>query len=219
MSVAAIAHWHHTLPDTPYNLWRRGELADHLRLPHDGTRVEIIGGEIVVSPGPAVGHNAIVQDVERGIFAAEAADSSFSWRCIHTTDLDLSEIKDGYIPDLIILAAKVLAEARDAEARHLLPHHIGMAVEVTSKGNAADDRQPTLRRASATKWNGYARVGVPYYLLVDRDPRHAQAILYSGPDQDSGTYDRIRAWEFGETIRLPEPFDCEISTRLWKPWS
>ncbi|MCP2340085.1 hypothetical protein [Actinomadura rupiterrae] len=42
------------LPDTPANMWARGELHDFLRLPHDGTRVEIIGGEIVVSPPASV---------------------------------------------------------------------------------------------------------------------------------------------------------------------
>jgi hypothetical protein len=218
VSIAAVAHRHYTLPDTPYNLWVRDELADHLQLPHDGTRVEIIGAEIVVSPGPTVGHNGIVQDVTDGLAAARGTDPAFPWRCIQTTDLNLVEIQDGYIPDLIVLETKILVEARRAEARHLLPWQAHLVIEVTSRGNAADDRQPTLRRASPTKWNGYARVGIPYYLLVDRGPKHAQAILYSSPDQSSGAYGHLRSWEFGEVIRLPEPFGFEISTELWEPW-
>ncbi|NDU72585.1 hypothetical protein GWI34_08085 [Actinomadura sp. DSM 109109] len=52
MSIFATVHHHRELPDTPYNLWLRDELADVLDLPRDGTRVEIVGGEIIVSPGP-----------------------------------------------------------------------------------------------------------------------------------------------------------------------
>jgi hypothetical protein len=44
-------------------------------------------------------------------------------------------------------------------------------------------------------------------------------ILYSLPDQSAGTYDHLRSWEFGEPIRLPEPFDIEIPTDDWDPWS
>ena len=29
MSVAAVAHYYYALPDTPYAMWVRGELADH----------------------------------------------------------------------------------------------------------------------------------------------------------------------------------------------
>lgn len=218
VSVTAVAHIH-TLPDTPYNLWVCGELDRHLHLPDDGTRVEVIGGEIVVSPGPTVGHNGIVQDIADSMVETRITDPAFPWRCVQTTDLNLSGIRDGYVPDLIVADVKILMEARRAEAPHLFAHQVGLVVEVTSRWNAADDRQPTLRRSSATKWNGYAQVGIPYYLLIDRDPGRAQAILYSSPDQSSGGYAHIHSWEFGEVIRLPEPFGFEISTDDWEPWS
>jgi Uma2 family endonuclease len=217
VSIAAPARFN-TLPDTAYNLWVRDELADYLHLPNDGTRVEVIGGEIVVSPGPTVGHNGIVHDFERAMLAAELADSSFEWRFAHTTDLNLSEIQDGYIPDLIVVNAKLLDEAQEADAPHLFPHQVGLVMEVTSRSNAADDRQPTLRRSAATKWNGYAQVGIPLYLLVDRDPRTAQTRLYSNPDRSTGQYMHEVNWEFGQTIELPEPFGFKISTERWKPW-
>lgn len=218
MSIAAVAHHHHALPDTPHNLWVRGELARHLHLPDDGSRVEIIGGEIVVSPGPTVGHNGIVQDVADSVVACRINDPTFPWRCVQTTDLNLSDIHDGYIPDLIIADAKVLADARREEAPHLLPHQVGLVMEVTSRWNAGDDRQPSLRRTTATKWNGYAQVEVPYYLLVDRDPIRAQIILYSKPDRTGGVYAHVQSWELGETIRLPEPFGVTIETDGWEPW-
>jgi hypothetical protein len=95
-NVSAVAHYY-TLPDTPYNLWLRDELAEQLHLPNDGTRVEVVGGEMVVSPGPTYDHNLIVQDVQEALIVAKRTDPGFRWRCVHTMDLNLSEIRDGYI--------------------------------------------------------------------------------------------------------------------------
>lgn len=215
VSTAAVAHHTHILPDSAYNLWLRDELRDELRLPNDGTRVEIIGGEIVVSPGPDIAHNVIVQDIQRSFIAAEIADQSFRWRCLQTTDLNLGDIRDGYIPDLIVLDSETVSTARKAQIRHLPPEQAELVVEVTSPSNAANDRQPTLRRP-ATKWTGYAHVGIPHYLLIDRDPRSSQAVLYSDPG--SGAYRHLSAWDFGEPIRLPEPFGVVIETGEWEPW-
>jgi hypothetical protein len=128
MSVAAVAHF--MLPDTPYAMWVRAELAGYLHLPKDGTRVEVIGGEIVVSPGLSVDHNGMVRDIERGLFAAELTDPTFVWRSVQTTDLNMFEIGDGYIPDLIVMDAEVLAEARATKAKHLLPYQVDLVVEV-----------------------------------------------------------------------------------------
>jgi hypothetical protein len=75
MSVAAGAHF--MLPDSPYAMWVRDELAGYLHLPKDRTRVEVVGGEIVVSPGPSVDRNSMVRDIERGLFAAELTDTTF----------------------------------------------------------------------------------------------------------------------------------------------
>ena len=218
VSVTATAHFH-ALPDTPYAMWVREELADYLHLPEDGTRVEVIGGEIVVSPGPAVAHNMIVTQIHESFMTVRLAQPGFPWRCMQATDLDLSAIKDGYIPDLIVSEAATLAAASKSEAPDLLPDQVELVVEVTSPSNATNDRQPTLRSSATTKWNGYAQAGIPYYLLIDRDPRRAQAILYSLPDENAGTYDHLRSWEFGETIRLPAPFEVEIPTNDWDSWT
>jgi Uma2 family endonuclease len=216
MSVAAVAHF--TLPDSPYAMWVRDELAGYLHLPKDGTRVEVVGGEIVVSPGPSVDHNGMVRDIERGLFAAELTDPAFVWRSVQTTDLNMFEIGDGYIPDLIVMQAEVLAEAREAKAKHLLSYQVELVVEVTSRSNAASDRQPDRKRKVGTKWSGYAHAGIPYYLLVDRDPKTCATALYANPDTRAGTYVELQTWAFGESIRLPRPFGFEISTEQWDHW-
>jgi hypothetical protein len=65
--------------------------------------------------------------------------------------MNLSEIHDGYIPDLVLLDVEASEQARAAQVSHLLPDQVEMVVEVTLRSNASDDRQPTLRRATGTK--------------------------------------------------------------------
>ncbi|TDD38507.1 Uma2 family endonuclease [Actinomadura sp. KC06] len=218
MSTLATVHHRRELPDTPYNLWMRDELADVLDLPHDGTRVEIIGGEIIVSPGPDYGHNAVIRGIQQRIFAAELTDPSFPWRCIATQDVKLSDIHDGYIPDLCVLSEENDRRARTAQLKKVVPQMLELVVEVTSPSTACDDRNPGPRRSALTKWNGYARVGVPYYLLVDRDPRAARTTLFTTPDAAKGEYTESVNWAFGEPVKLPEPFGLEIPTDIWEPW-
>ncbi|MFD0408659.1 Uma2 family endonuclease [Kitasatospora sp. NPDC127116] len=217
MAVEATGHW--TLPDSPYAMWVRGELQGYLRIPDDGTRVEVIGGEFVVSPAPAVTHAVFLSHIERRFTLALGSDPAFPWRALQTVNLDLVEIGDGYIPELVIVGTEVEERALNGDVSRLHPDDIGMAVEVTSPSNARYDRRPMFgRQIKSTKWNGYARGGVPYYLLVDRDPRQSGVTLFGEPNRGEGTYEVLGEWKFGETVRLPKPFDVEIDTGKWKPW-
>ncbi|MEU6233708.1 Uma2 family endonuclease [Kitasatospora sp. NPDC047058] len=218
MSVVAFAQL--LLPDSPYAMWVRGELDEYLRLPDDGTRVEVIGGEIVVSPAPVYAHGGILSDVQRGFERAWFLDAAFPWRAVQTINLDLVEIGDGYIPDMVVLHRDVDAEKRAEDPLHLYPHDLGLVVEVTSSSNARHDRRPMFgRQVKPAKWSGYARTGVPHYLLVDRDPRQPGITLFGEPDKADGTYEVLGEWKFGESVRLPEPFGVEVGTDAWKPWS
>jgi len=65
------------LQDTPHALFMRGELGDAVDAAdlvdvHEGARVEVIGGEVVVSPAPALDHGAIVEDVSEAWAFGEA---------------------------------------------------------------------------------------------------------------------------------------------------
>lgn len=215
--VAAEVHSACLLPDTPYRLWERGELHEVLALPHDGTRVEVIDGEIYVSPAPVMPHNRIIDKIAEAFWAARAADPECVWECTQGMGLRVPERETGCVPDLIVAESEILNAAWEAGAPYLTPDQVEMTVEVTSKSNAAADRQPTSLRPN-TKWQLYARLGIPCYLLVDRDPRAAQVTLYSAPDRAAGAYLQHRVWNFGETVKLPEPFGIEIPTELWRPW-
>ncbi|MFE2725823.1 Uma2 family endonuclease [Kitasatospora sp. NPDC059327] len=201
-------------------MWVRGELGEFLRIPDDGTRVEVIGGEFVVSPAPVFVHAVILSDIQRGIEHARFNDPGCPWRVVQTINLDLVEIGDGYIPDLVVVDAEVERRGVADNVLNLGAHEVSLLVEVTSSSNAHNDRRPVLgRRLKPTKWSGYARTGVPYYLLVERDPRQPGITLFGEPDRGEGSYRVLGEWKFGEPVRLPAPFGFEIVTDTWKPWA
>ncbi|MFE1592706.1 Uma2 family endonuclease [Nocardia sp. NPDC058705] len=207
------------MPDSAFAMWERGELDEYLHVP-DGSRVEIIGGEVVVSPCPRFGHGHVVQSISRAVYAAELADESFRWQLATNVDLSLIEIQDGYVPDLFLLDRETHAALLAADSPRVYPAQLALAVEVTSPSNAADDRPPGLRpRRRRTKWNGYAASGVPFYLLIDRDPQAGCATLFWSPDRTAGTYDNHRQWKFGEPIELPAPFHRTLTTDSWTTWT
>jgi Uma2 family endonuclease len=221
----SVAHgdMYKVLPDSSYAMWVRNELADYLRLP-EGTRVEVIGGDFVVSPGPSYAHNKIVSGIVDALADARRSNPSFQWCQIQVQDIDMEAVGDGYIPDLVLIDAERDKELAAADRHLIRPGDISLAVEVTSKSTAANDRAPGLPRElrasslTRTKWTGYARCDVPYYLLIDRDPRVAMSMLYYDPVPEHGHYTGAVGWKFGEQIRLPEPFAFDIDTGDWRPW-
>ncbi|WP_433327286.1 Uma2 family endonuclease [Spirillospora sp. CA-294931] len=220
MTIDVVPEHKQKFPDTPHAMWVRGELDDFLHLP-EGHRAEIIGGKIVVSPAPTIPHGGIIQDISDALTMARASDPDFPWRPLQGADLSFLSAVEGYVPDLVVLDAGLLKEARGAQMSKFSPDQIEMVVEVTSPNGPENDRPPTADRSPQkriTKWTGYARAELPYYLLVDRDPKLARTTLYTIPAQNPSAYLHEETWNFGEMIRLPDPFDIDIDTTDWKPW-
>ena len=205
------------IPDTPYALFLRGELEDALDLPDDGSRVEIIGGQIVVSPSPRNAHRGIVQQISKIFTLANASREEFIWDVEQAPNLDLVGVGDGCIPDLIVAEQALLEAEWQTNNLCLVADEVEMAVEVTSRSTKHNDRAP--RHDIPTKWSSYARAAIPYYLLVDCDPKVARIFLYTIPDGNTGAYLDEQSWAFGETIVLPEPFNLEIPTDKWTVWA
>ncbi|WP_018658378.1 Uma2 family endonuclease [Actinomadura flavalba] len=206
------------LPRPLEELWAGGELHDFLHLPHDGTRVEVIGGRIVVSPPPMFRHNLMVSNIADAFAQARVHDPANPWVTVQGSALQWLGSGSGCIPDLIVLDQTACLETYDADAAIVLPENIEIVVEITSKSNAADDRPADPPQSRRTKWSEYAHAGIPYYLLVDRSPKAATTTLYSIPDGGSRAYLNNESWLFGETIRLPDPFNVEIDTAPWRTW-
>ena len=222
MGVPAVLHQQLELSKPAHDLWVEGRLHEELGIPDDKrTRIEIIGGEIVVSPAPFVDHGYIVTDIQEAFLRRKFDSPDFPWRAAQVIGFNLTRVGDGYIPDLIVLVEEEFRSASAAHARALTAKQIGMAVEVTSKWTANSDREPGRSRAKPkrTKWNGYAHEEVEFYLLVDRAPNKATVTLFTEPNSARGIYDGTQSWKFGETVVLPEPFGVEIATDAWAPWS
>lgn len=158
----------------------------------DGYRVEIIEGNIVVRPtpmGPHARNASLLRRALRPCLPPDALD-------VEMVTLDLTETGQRYIPDVLVLPDDALQREE-----WLYPAGEALLVaEITSPSNAETDRVRKLR--------GYARSGVPAYLLIDRG--EGSVSLFTEPER--GVYRRQMRVPFGEKLDLPEPFTGAVDT-------
>ena len=109
-----------------------------------------------------------------------------------------------YVLDLVVMPAELIEAADPETSAPMDASGALLIVEITSKGNAREDR--------TKKYRAYARARVPMYLLLDRfDTRGAMATLFTEPNED-GTYKRSDPVPFGKPLLLPAPFDVTLPT-------
>ncbi|GAA0581199.1 hypothetical protein GCM10009546_49570 [Actinomadura livida] len=85
--------------DTLSAMWMRGEVDDLLDLPFEGMRVEIIGGQIVVSPAPNVAHAGILSDISAALTAMSMKDPEYPWMSTKVVNLYRQTVNKFCIPD------------------------------------------------------------------------------------------------------------------------
>ncbi|MFW6723076.1 Uma2 family endonuclease [Streptomyces sp. MAR4 CNY-716] len=83
-----------------------------------------------------------------------------------------------------------------------------MAVEVTSYDG------DTNRRDRQDKPAAYAAVGIPVYLLVDRDA--GTVVVHTNPHAERGCYLDTHRAPFGEEVVLPDPVGITLDTEILK---
>lgn len=166
----------------------------------EGWRAEIDEGQITLVPPPDDGHNLIAEQVHWAVRNA-APDG---WGVFQTLGLFLYRDERLFIPDLVVVPKKLIAErARKKEKAPLAAAEAALAVEITSRGNASHDR--------SAKLHAYANGDVPLYLLIDRYDEGGPAVtLFSDPHE--GRYRTGLRKPFGEPVPLPEPFTGELDT-------
>ncbi|MBT3076500.1 MULTISPECIES: Uma2 family endonuclease [Streptomyces] len=166
----------------------------------EGWRAEIDEGQIVLVPPPHAHHNGIAAKVQRRLYATLPDDLEiYQTLGIHVAPLDKL-----YVPDLVVMPTELIAAADPGVSDPLDASEALLVVEITSKGNAREDR--------TKKYRAYARAGVPMYLLIDRfDTRGPMSTLFTEPNED-GTYKRTEAVAFGKPLAVPAPFDVSIPT-------
>lgn len=165
--------------------------ADSFTVP-EGFRVEIIEGDIIVSPARRGWEALNVGTLQRELRPAlrdGLADAEM-------VRLDLPETRQRYVPDVVV-APNYMLDTDDG----LLPASSAVLVaEVTAPGRTEINR--------VKKLHGYLIAAVPNYLLIDR----ADNTVSLFTDPDGAVYRRHLQVPFGEIIDLPAPFEGAIDT-------
>ena len=168
--------------------WTYEEFA---RLPDDGTRYEVIEGELYLSPSPRPLHQRAVSEL---IYRLEAFTREYDLGLIFPGPIDVLFAEGDYLaPDLVFVRKERLGivSSRGIESAP------DLVVEVLSESTKSRDRVLKRRR--------YAHFGVPEYWIVDTA---GQAIevhdLLSEPSRPSVVRDRF-TWapvEGGPTLEI-----------------
>ncbi|KUO11972.1 Uma2 family endonuclease [Streptomyces sp. DSM 15324] len=155
-----------------------------------GRRVEIIGGQILVSPAPDGPHSEALM-----LFAAPFLQLGLV-RALPGIGLWLPTGPEDYvIPDLSV----VDDDYRDHRVENSCydPACFRLVMEVTSSNWKTDLR---------TKVTCYARAGIPVYVIIDR--RHQRLHVLTAPVRDSYTTHHIHT--AGESVTLPESIGGKV---------
>ncbi|MFJ8541951.1 Uma2 family endonuclease [Streptomyces sp. NPDC093586] len=163
----------------------------------EGFRAELIEGEIVVTPPPDGDHEDDIGLIVSRVHRRSVTDMQFSGN----KGLKLKNA-DGLLTDHVIpdgtFAPKTSRLYRGAE--HWMPcDGVSLVLEVTSTKPEAD--RETKRRA-------YARGGIPFHLLVDR--QESSITLFGDPGHDD--YRQHCTVDFGKPLTLPAPFSFDLDT-------
>ncbi|MGH3312418.1 MAG: Uma2 family endonuclease [Streptomyces sp.] len=159
----------------------------------EGWRVELIEGEIHVVP-PANGeHEEIVSEVTGQVRDHRKELGRYTGLGLFVPDASPT---GKVVPDLVIAPKGSFGDKKEYHD----PAPVILVGEVTSRSTGYQDRGPKLR--------GYARAGIPCYLLIDREA--GEVIVYSEPSVEQ--YTRKSEAMLSKKIALPEPLGFELDT-------
>ena len=163
--------------------------------PPEGVRIELIDGELAVSPTGSVWHSAAIDKLMDQLFDLKRRHG---W-IFHTyLTVHIPATRERLIPDLMV-AAKDAPPFGESE---LLASGALLVAEVVSPWSRRRDREQKPR--------AYAQGGVPLYLLIDGLDNPPAVTLFSEPVADG--YGKRQAAAVGKPLRLPEPFGIALDT-------
>jgi Uma2 family endonuclease len=161
------------------------ELLDSLELP-PGYKAETTEGQITVTPPPNDEHESVFAELTYQLNVK-------GWRVSGNSGL-ITPLGH-FIPDLTVARKEYFTATSGTSWRN--PEGVALVAEITSSNPSAD---------RDGKRRGYATVGIPLYLLVDREAK--QTILFSAPAR--GDYRTISSRPITEQIDLPVPFGFSL---------
>jgi len=169
LSVVTPADW---IPGPRQGSWTYD---DYAALPDDGKRYEIVNGVLLITPAPTPNHQSISVRLSHYLFVhVELAGRGRVFA--GPIDVELGP-KNVFQPDVVVLlnahlnkvAAKKIVGAPD------------LVVEIASPSTAVVDR--------VTKYEIYARAGIPEYWIVKPNNRTIEVlILENGEYYSSGIF-------------------------------
>ncbi|WP_329118186.1 Uma2 family endonuclease [Streptomyces sp. NBC_01465] len=158
-----------------------------------GARVEIIGGKLVVSPGPSGKHTGLVIDLRDAMRPGLAAEHE----AFENVSVPMVDDPDDYsTPDLTIGPRSF----KEADGWLLDADAVELAVEVISP----NERLKGINEK--TEW--YAAAGVARLLQVD--PRTGTWSLFTRPAPDG--YRGVVHGKYGETVPLESELGGDLET-------
>ncbi|MDH6116460.1 Uma2 family endonuclease [Kitasatospora sp. GAS204B] len=168
---------------------RGHRILDSIEVP-EGYRVELINGNIVVSPSGTPLHWKIQLDLLRQ-FSLRSG-----WEVAAEQTIRHPEYSDEPQPDFFALPSETPVDLKGSYPAQ----HISLVAEVLSKSTRGTDL--------VDKVDLYARFGIPYYLIVDPFKRLCTLHCFV----ELGAYTDAVTLDFGRGIHLPEPFGFTLDT-------
>ncbi|MFE0148222.1 Uma2 family endonuclease [Nonomuraea sp. NPDC059007] len=167
------------------------ELFDALP-PLPGLRVEVIEGNLHVSPIGAPRHQLIAGLLYELMIPVRR---KHGWASYGGVGICIEGPRDTLVPDYVLAPADCSLWGNELQSRGVI-----MVAEVVSPGSVREDRvaKPKL----------YAVGGIPVCLVID--PIARTMTVYSNIVDDA--YQDVHTKSLGTTLHLPEPIDFELET-------
>lgn len=150
----------------------------------DDVHAEVIEGEVIVNAATPTGRHAKIVLAVRRAFARHGIDNLFE-----NTTLLVEHDEAEYVPDLARWPENLI----DGDTWEFPAADCSFALEVVSGS------RPGRREREYQKASGYARGGVPVFLLID--PVERTCTMFTEPKADG--YSVRQIVKFGEPLSIP----------------
>jgi Uma2 family endonuclease len=155
---------------------------DWLALPDDGSRYEVIDGELFVTPPPSIAHQSV--SIRLSVALSNFVDERSLGRVLEApTGVRLPGQSVPLEPDILFVSA----ERSRIVGTHYIEGAPDLLVEILSPGSRTYDRR--------TKRRVYEAAGVPEYWLLDYEAKTIEVLVLEG-----GAYAVAGTWGPGEAV-------------------
>jgi Uma2 family endonuclease len=176
------------------------ELADlervYASLDIPGHRIELLDGQVTVSPTASRPHSRIVQRLQEALWGRI---QEHGWELHANLTLHVAATRERLVPDLWICPP----DAPQFDENEVYGYGALLVAEVVSPASR--------HRDLVEKARAYAQAGVPLYLVIDPCAAPAAVTLHSDPHGDA--YRSRAQADAGRALAIPDPFALELDVK------